>query len=470
MHHPDISHPHIAGFLTAIRPWQQAYGHSTLSFVAVQHRNQLTIVRARITLSAQPQTSARPPFSTPKLRAAEMPIDGTGQTITELINAALAGDEFSIGSDALSFLKEQDGGFTASHEHATTTVGMRDRGYVDRLSIWGASRWNFLSGRDVELEKELHPHGFQSLSDLMREYGFTLSATDSLTIEVVAEPVAHIEATSQLRLRTANLSVRLAAELSPEALSLVIVDAESHGANLRRPVPGRDIAWEQSELGWSGTCTLEIPQSTVLTCRAIYEGALHDEVQIADPAALPNLRRMLVELADPNLLRIRGPLTQPKNDQERNEFEAGIATLFFMLGFEVVRVGGMKKLSDAADIFATTPAGEILIVECATEVLDPRGKINKLIDRVEAARAKLCAAWPGLLVDRVTGVLVIPRMRQDLGPEWKIAEQRGVLVLSRSEIEAALASTQFTPDADKALAQWRQRPLIELMTRGLDAG
>jgi ApeA N-terminal domain 1 len=66
-----------------------------------------------------------------------------------------------------------------------------------------------------------------------------------------------------------------------------------------------------------------------------------------------------------------------------------------MLGFDAVRVGGIKKLSDAADIFTRTPLGRVLVVECTTDVLDSKDKLRKLLTRVEEAKVFLSAAMSG---------------------------------------------------------------------------
>lgn len=48
------------------------------------------------------------------------------------------------------------------------------------------------------------------------------------------------------------------------------------------------------------------------------------------------------------------------------------------------------------------------------EVADPKGKLSKLIARVEAARVQLPEELPQLRPDHVTGLMVVPLMPHDV--------------------------------------------------------
>lgn len=418
-------------------------------------------------LGAQPNEIARPEFRTTNLRAQEVPIGGSQEATIALTRTILAGDPFPIGNHVLRFCGEENRPCTAYHDHAASAHGKWHGEYTDRLVLSGASKWNVLNARQVELERELRPHGYQTINDLAKDYGLDLLSTDSLSIEFVAQPIAAIDRGSRLISRTAELTVRLPVSLARDQFALTLVDVPSGGLSIRRRVAHNEFSWTTSGSQWTGTCAVSVPHVTLLSSRAVYAGSLHDELELVDLDALPNRRRMIVELADPGLRRLQGPLLHPKNHNEQNEFESGIAVLLFMLGLDSVRVGGIKKLSEAADIFAATPA-EILIVECATEVLDPRDKIGKLLARVEEARRKLPQAVLGIDPTSITGAIVIPKNRDELGSEWKLAEQRGILVLCRSDIEQALALTRLPPDVSAVLQRWRQRPMTTLLTRRLD--
>jgi len=460
-------HPHIVRFFDSIRPWQHAYCYSNFSFVALRHEDELVIVAARLRLRAKEhQQELRPEFRSASIRAGEVPLTGSPEAIADWVTTAVSGHQLAVGGHVLTLLQDPATGYSAFHDHPDSTFQPWNPSYVDRLVVSGASRWNFLSPKELELEKELQPYGFRSIRDFMREYGFDLSASDMLSLEIVAEPVARFDAKSLLRGGKARAFMSLALPLSPEEFTLIAVDTETNGGLFRRRLSSGEISWARSPSDWNGECTVDIPDKATITCRAVYGGSLHDETRLVDSDAFPNFRRTLVELADPGLQRLQGPLANPKSKQEQNDFEAGVCVLLYMLGFDSVRVGGVKKLSDAADIFSTTPSGETLVVECTTEVLDPRGKLNNLIERVDQARQKLCRGSGGLTPDRIVGVIVIPKMRSELSSDFKVAEKHGILVLCRTEIEEAIERTRLTPNADATLRHWRERQLRELLSHG----
>ena len=149
-------------------------------------------------------------------------------------------------------------------------------------------------------------------------------------------------------------------------------------------------------------------------------------------------------------------------------FEASVAVLFYVLGFDSVRIGGNRKTTDGPDIYAATPGGEYLVVECTSGGFNDE-QLGKLLTRLKSARESLRDAPRGPASNQVTAVIVTPRTRDELGAQLRSAERQGVLILCGSDILNALELTQFTPNADDTLRLWRQRPLLHLLSHGLSA-
>lgn len=455
-------------FLERIRLWQHAYVHSTFTYVAVFSDGKYVLLRGCITLRAFPPETSHGRIYSNMFCADEVHLTvAQPDALEALLTAIVSGGEFPIGKDTLMLRPEST--VQVNYER-TTHARPSEIGYVQRLTLDGKSRWSLLPSLDIALEQDLANHGFRSVDELLDEYGFNLHGVDCTRVEVIAEPVAWIDRTSKLAMRVAHLRARVARAISPSAVSLALFGSPSGDGNkrVRLYTSTEQIEWEEDAACWVGRWTIELPYNVVASCRAIVNATLHDELVLIDEIASPNLRRVLVEFADPQLERIRGPLINPRKDEDRREFEAGIATLLFMLGFNSVRVGANKKLSDAADIFATTPSGEILIIECTTEVLDPHKKLQKLLRRVEEARTTLCKAWPGVVTEQVTGAILVPKPQAELAELISVARQRGVILLDREQIARAVEQSQFAPDADAILARWRQQPILDLLTKGLD--
>jgi hypothetical protein len=461
-------HPHVEQFLDFVRPWAPAYEKSVFSFVAIRREKELVIIAARLSLCTAKHGSVGKALNTEHLTAAAVSVDGRTESLIKLIDDALACRPLNVGDYQLALVPDGTSGHSAFHDHTSSpTRGWRRSEPVETLRLGGARKWDLLNDRLASLEREIQPHGYRSLDEVMVDFGFNLSISDVVTLELVAMPTLSIGAASKLEGRRATVNVCLANALKTGDVSLTLVDAQPSLPSFRQSLSGRDLQWKSTGRDHVATCVVELPTNAVVMCRAMYAGSLHDEQVLEDAAALPNIRRNIVELADPGLKRLRGPLTAPKSDQERDQFESGIAVLLYMLGFDVVRVGGVKKLAEAADIFAKTPSGYVLVVECTTEILDPKGKVGKLLGRLARAKEVLASLGNSLKPERVVGAMMVPKIRHELGADVLVAEQRGVILLCRAEIEQALERTKFRPDADLVLEGWLRLGLLGVLTHGL---
>jgi hypothetical protein len=462
-------HPHISQFFELIESWGHAYTHSTFSFVAMRRDGEFVILASRIRLSAWPRTALMQAVTTPSIQAAEVPIAGNVAAVSAFVTNALAGAPIAVGDFVLAFPRDPQNGSSAYHDHACApNRGWRRTTPTDYLRLSGARRWDLLNNRLSSLERELQPLGYRDLDGLLSEFDFHLSDADMATIEIAAEPVLQLCAESRLTDLTAHIQIRAAAALRAEDITITLADVPTRGRSIRRSIAGASLPWLEVERALIGTCQLSLPERSVLTVSALYCGCLHDQVELVDPSAVPNPRRAVVELADPGLQKLRGPITAPRSHQEQNDFESGICVLLYMLGFDSVRVGGVKKLSDAADIYATTPSGWLLVVECSTAVLNPKEKLQKLLNRLTETRERMSdGTVPPYLPDQILGVVFIPKARSELGDDWQVALKAGILVLCRDDIELALEMTRLPADADQILIGWRHLAIREVNVNGL---
>lgn len=108
------------------------------------------------------------------------------------------------------------------------------------MVISGLGRFELLSPRQKELDRELNEIAFDSLDELMRAYG--LRGSDQATFEVAAESVANIDSTSELRGTRAEVVVRLARGLEAEKFRLTLRVASPAADTIPQWVRGTDIA------------------------------------------------------------------------------------------------------------------------------------------------------------------------------------------------------------------------------------
>jgi hypothetical protein len=453
----------VGTFLEAIEPLLPAYRYGLLSYVAVVHEGEPVILRAGVRFSmadATPRSIDQPT----SLRAGQKCFDNLQLnrfSIETWIRAAVSGDVLPCEDPLLKLLPENARRFSAFHQSTLPTF-LRPAEDPERLQISGMGR-EFISGRQKALERELHAIGFDTLEQLMRTFG--LKPSDDSSFEISVAPIAEIDSTSQLRGRKLQLVVRLAGGLEREKLSVTVRDADLSQLPLPRSHKGSQLAWEQQDGYWIGTLSDELSRAAVLICRAVYDGRIQHEVRLADPQVLPNPRRMLLQVIDPELQRIRKFLILP-TEKQRDDFETSIGLLFQILGFAPAAFGRLSGMSGLPDLFLEGDEGEMLVVEATTDVPDD-DKLMKLVSRTARARDELTRAL-GASAPTVTALMVCPLPPEELRPIRAKAAQFGVMILCRPEIEAAIARSEFSPDAGEVLLGWQRLPLTELLTHGLD--
>jgi hypothetical protein len=458
------SDPTIERFFDSIHRLLPAYRYPAISFVTLAHEGFETILRASLRLSITPPTNFRPEISIADLRAAQLALPNAAENQRNILNALVSDTGASIGDHVLKLQPETPQSYSAYHENSQSLGRLSP--YRERLRLSGANPWLFINPRQPELERAIQSQAFDSLSDLLREYGLEdFGHSDRTTFEIVADPVVHIEPTSRIQGDRAEVSVLLAAGLSPESFQFVLRNADRREESQRRTLNSREFNWSELPDQRRGTASFEVPKGTVLESRALYAGHVQDIAQLADPDCLPNPRRRIVELNDPRLTKTIATLINIKerDNNLRKDFESSVAVLFYLLGFETVRLGGNRKTTDGPDIYAQAPSGELLVVESTSGAFDHE-KLGKLLTRTKQARERFCSHSPRLSVTKVTAVIVTPRTAEELGSSLSQAEKENVLVLHRSDLLNAIERTQFAPDADEMLQRWRNAVMLRFLS------
>jgi hypothetical protein len=458
------SDPAIERFFDSIHRLLPAYRYSAISFVTLVHEGFETILRASLRLSITPPTNSKPEISIADLRAAQLALPNAAGNLRNILNALVADTGASIGDHVLKLQPEAPPSHSAYHENAQSLGRLSP--YRERLRLSGANAWLFINPRQPELERAIQSQAFDSLSDVLREYDLEdFGHGDRTTFEIVADPVAHIEPTSRIQGSRAEVSVLVAADLSPESFQFVFRNADRREESQRRMLNSHEFRWTGLPDQRRGTASFEVPKGTVLESRALCAGHVQDIAQLADADCLPNPRRRIVELNDSGLTKTIAALTKIKerDDKLRNDFENSVAVLFYLLGFETVRIGGNRKTTDGPDIYARAPSGELLVVESTSGAFDNE-KLGKLLTRTKQARERFDSHSPQLSVTRVTAVIVTPRTAEELGSLLSQAEKENVLVLRRSELLDAIERTQFVPDADGMLRRWRNAVTLRFLS------
>ena len=121
--------------------------------------------------------------------------------------------------------------------------------------------------------------------------------------------------------------------------------------------------------------------------------------------------------------------------------------LLGMLGFSVTQHGRSQKLSDAPDIIAITPLGNVAVVECTVGLPDQDDQVAKALQRAETLRRSLLGSgWPGI---QVLPVVVTPLSDAEIKGQKERAEGQGVLIGSLESLQNALTRVMIPTNADQ---------------------
>jgi hypothetical protein len=457
--------PQVGSFLEAIEPLLPAYRYALLSYVAVVYEGEPVILRAGLRCSVEapplPRRINNQPLS---LRAGQRHFENLELTVRSIetwVRAAVSDQRLPCEDPPLKLRPEATRRYTAYHETTQAShVQLGER--AELLQLSGAGR-DFISGRQIALERELNEVGYDSFEQLMRTFGLRPSEQTSFDISIA--PVAKIDSTSQLQGTRLQLAVRLARGLDREKLRITVRDADLSRAPLPYSFVSSELDWTERDGYLIGSLSFNLGTSAVVICRAVYAGRIQHDVRLADPQAFPNPRRVILQVIDPELQRLRKLLTYP-TDKQRDDYETSVGLLLQVLGFAPAPFGKLSGMTGQPDLFVESADGQMLVVEVTTDVPDD-DKLMKLVSRTARARDELRRALGGA-APSVAAVLICPLPPEELRPIRTKAAEFDVMILCRPEIEAAIARTEFSPDSREVLRQWRSLPLTQVLSHGLD--
>lgn len=457
--------PTIDKFLASIADQIPGYRHPSISFVSLVHDGYEVILRATLNLSPDIPTDLKPAVSVADLRAAQLHVPGAAASLRNLLQALLSDSGALIGNHTLRLCADGLQGYSAYYENAAQSRS-HTRGYREWLSLSGSSPMVLTNPLQPSLDRALQSKAFDSLSDLLHEYGLEgFGHSDHTTFEIVANPVARIETSSRIQGDRLEVSVLVAADMALDTFQFTVRNSDRREDPNRRTFSRDDFAWVENSDARHGVATFPVAKGTVLDTRLFLAGHIHDASPLMDRSCLPNPRRRIVEIQDNGLERAIACLTliKERDDKLRHDFENSVAVLFYLLGFETVRIGGNRKTTDGPDIYARAPGGELLVIEATSGAFDDE-KLGKLVARAKHARERFEEYSPQQSVNKVTAVIVTPRTAEELGHNLSKAEKDDVLVLYRTELLAAIKRTEFAPDADATITGWRNAVTMRFLS------
>lgn len=437
----------IAAFLSAIAPWEDGYTNNSFTFLAIKQKDKFVLVQGAIWLAPTEVRAPLEQFSTDNVRAGHYRLSSLGRTYREIIDAVASSGLIRTPDGDLHFPPMHGSHHSASFTPLHPTA-LQSQSRVNVLRLGGQQQFITIEPSVLDWELRAARTPYDNLQELMNEYMLSGILSDVITLEIIGTAMMAIDGgTSSVTGEVATISINLAKSLDKDKVAVSYRLFSQGKVIARSSIEGNRFDWVEREEFNRGTHTLIVPLAAVLHCYSLYSGVAHTHWFVSDPSASQNSRRSIYESFDPGAGILNEFLTR-KNTRGRDarDFEAGIAWLFWMLGFGVAYLGSTGRTQDFADIIVTTPSGHIAVIECTTGLLRADNKLPNLFQRATTVRRQLEQSNNGHL--RLLPVIVTSLAREEVKADLEQAERLGALVLTRDEIDQLVLGTLTPGDAD----------------------
>lgn len=450
----------IEKFFSTIDPWFKAYAHIGLSYFAVRKDGEINLLQARLFLNTAPSAIPQAHIETASVLAGHFNFTELGMKLRDFVDRLVENGEIDTPLGKFKFPSEKDREFSAYFD-PFHQEGIASGNRLSVLTITGARKYSFIEQTKFDWELKAAPQPFDSLDELLSILVLGGKREDSANIEIVAYHVAEMNFNSVVSGTDAKPSVFLAKSLDTSKCQIGY-RVFMHGKVVDRgSIQGGNLTWSEQDKSLQGEGWVGIPQGAVLHCVASYAGYAQHQGWIADPTHSQNSRRVSLEAFDDRLEILRDYLfEEQKPRKSARDFEFGVAWLMWMLGFSITQVGGTARTSDAPDILATTPQGNVLVVECTTGLLKTENKLAILVDRTEAVRKRLASSGNSHL--KLLPIIVTAKTKEEVKADLEQAHKLGVVVVTQEDLLELLQQTIAAPDAEtiyaRALEAVRPKP------------
>ncbi|WP_198372125.1 hypothetical protein [Burkholderia ubonensis] len=428
-----------------------AYKHANFSFIAIDGPNGLELAQGHISHPVGNQSLPELTVKTPTICGCSLPLSKLGIDYLGLISA-LRGDGIETPVGCVRF-----GSYESPHNNLSAHLEKFPSNFYTsiihplRLSISTGS--HVFQNRITEFQSDLRSGTmpYDSIFELAGELNLYPLRWDVCSLDVTAEGIVAVDLSARARIQNgvAHLAIRVAKE----------VDRTQARLGYRVQAPGARAtergSFNSSQLTWSddgdyvvvGSVDIEVPKGSVIQGFASYKNRWIHQGWITDPDNSANVRRSMHEVFDPELEGIKRSLFDAKSHkQDARVLEAGVGNLMFMYGFAVNPLSS-HFTTDAADLLAVSPNGNVAVIECTTGAINNNGKLSKLLARAAALLEKLEQTGNKHL--KVLPVVVTTMKREALTDE-EIASSKGIYVATCEDLERLANESIIPRNADQA--------------------
>ncbi|HXI05248.1 MAG TPA: hypothetical protein VNJ49_02785 [Bradyrhizobium sp.] len=444
----------VRKFLEAINPWESGYRENSFTYVATRLGNDFVLAQGMVWLRTSPSPIPFIHFKSENVRAGHFKLSDVGKSFQEVIR------ELGDGYLTTPYEKLYFPAKSPSHGASFTPLhpaALQSQSRLNVLKITGAAQ--LLSANPSVLDWELRSSSvpFDSIHELLSEYGLGGLFTDFVTVEVIATAVMGFDGDAcRITENNARIVVRLPPTLDTKEVSVGYREINP-GVRVRRgSLAGTQFTWTQGPEIQVGIFDVAVNKAALLHCYAIYNGVAQTHWFISDPTTSQNPRRVVVETFDPGLAILIEFMGRSRGKSyDARDLEVAVAWMFWMLGFSTVQLGSTARTQDFSDVVLVTPQGHLGIVECTIGLLKAGDKLAKLVARHATLRARLNNSNNGHL--KLLPIMVSPLPRAELQADLEQAERLGVLVLAREQLDQLVQRTLITTNPDELFQEAEKR-------------
>lgn len=428
-----------------------AYKYPNFSFIAIDGPNGLELAQGHVSHPIGDPSFPEVTVITSTICGCSVPLSKLGVDYAGLI-AALQGDGIETPIGRVRFGRDE-----STHNSLTVYLEKLPSDFYTpiihplRMSISTGS--HFFQNRMAEFQSDLRSGivPYDSATELAGELNLYPLRWDICSLDVTAEGIVAIDLTDRARIQNgvASLMIRVARGIDRTRARLGYrVQAPDRRATKRGSFDSSQLTWsDDGDYVVVGSVDIDVPKGSVVQAFASYKGRWIHQGWIADPDNSANVRRSMHEVFDQNLEGTKKSLFDVKSHkQDARILEAGVGNLLFMYGFAVNPLSS-HFTTDAADLLAVSPNGNIAIIECTTGAINSNGKLSKLLARSTSLLTKLEQTGnPHLKVLPI----VVTTMRRDALTDEEIASGKGIYIATYEDLERAVGESLIPQNADQA--------------------
>ncbi|UEP49947.1 hypothetical protein LMA00_23350 [Burkholderia ambifaria] len=451
--HPLLPHEQqkLDEFSSVYAACADAYKYAKFSFIAVDGPNGLELAQGHVSHPVGKPSLPDLTVKTSTICGCSVPLSKLGIDYMGVISA-LQGDgiETPVGCVRFGDYESINNNFSVYLEKLPSNFYTP---IIHPLRMCISTGSHVFQNRMAEFQSDLRSGivPYDSIVELAGELNLYPLRWDVCSLDVTAEGIVAIDLSGRARIQNgvANLMIRVAKG----------VDRTQARLGYRVQTPDRRAtergAFDSSQLTWSddgdyvvvGSVDIDVPKGSVVQAFASYGSRWIHQGWITDPDNSANVRRSMHEVFDPNLDGTKKSLFDAKSHrQDARILEAGVGNLMFMYGFAVNPLSS-HFTTDAADLLAVSPNGNIVVIECTTGAINSNGKLSKLLARSAALLEKLEQTGnPHLKVLPV----VVTTMKREALTEEEIASGKGIYIATCEDLERLANESLIPRNADQA--------------------